>query len=607
MTLQLPRYVSAASAARLVAEGTTIAWVLVGSEHDVADSSIGLLLAAATFPQIVIAPWVGRHADSSARPALLLAGLVAVGAVGLGAVGLGLGSVPIGLLMVAAILVAFSQPAMMGALSGLAARATRAATFEAWDAASYGGAAIGAQLLVVAVVAISGPTAAVGALVVLAGLAAIAFARLPLPPAATPAAGGSAVKSIFRVIGADRWLLSVTVLTTVSMSAMGGVALVAVDLAERTGRAADAGGQLVLTMAIGAVCGSIACIRLRPPDRPLRRAALSVAAIGATFAAVASGVWPICLVAFFVAGAADAPLLMSTFTIRNRRTPDAVRASLYTVSASLKIGGTALGAVGVGALLDATAGAEGAIALAVIQVIALVGCGLCWIRSAPMRLNTVRRGAGDPIVFLHGLGTSADTWSAGMDLLADRYTVVAIDLLGHGGSPVPDDPAEYTRDAALNDIDEVLAELDRPAVLVGHSLGGYLALAHAATRPGATRGVVVLNTGPGYRDPVKREEWNARTRRNAHRFGVPEQVTTLNLQEDSVVMERLAEMTTPTLVLAGSEDRAEYTGAGEYLQRKMPDARLVVVDGGEHSMHEDSHAAVVADLIADFVAALEPV
>ena len=224
-----------------------------------------------------------------------------------------------------------------------------------------------------------------------------------------------------------------------------------------------------------------------------------------------------------------------------------------------------------------------------------------------MRLNTVRRGAGEPIVFLHGLGTSAETWAAGMDLLADRYTVVAIDLLGHGGSPVPDDPAEYTRDAALNDIDEVLAELDRPAVLVGHSLGGYLALAHAATRPGVTRGVVVLNTGPGYRDPVKREEWNARTRRNAHRFGVPEQVTTLNLQEDSVVMERLADMPTPTLVLAGSDDRQEYTGAGEYLERKMPHARLVVVDGGGHSMHEDSHAEEVADLIASFIADLDPV
>jgi pimeloyl-ACP methyl ester carboxylesterase len=60
-------------------------------------------------------------------------------------------------------------------------------------------------------------------------------------------------------------------------------------------------------------------------------------------------------------------------------------------------------------------------------------------------------------------------------------------------------------------------------------------------------------------------------------------------------------MTTPTLVLAGSEDRPEYTGAGEYLQRKMPDARLAVVDGGGHSMHEDSHATEVAGLIADFV------
>ncbi len=228
-----------------------------------------------------------------------------------------------------------------------------------------------------------------------------------------------------------------------------------------------------------------------------------------------------------------------------------------------------------------------------------------WVRSDVMRLNAVRRGTGAPIVFIHGLGMSAASWDACMDALADRFTVVAIDLLGHGDSPVPEDAAEYTRDRALDDIDEVLtqllADIDTPAVLVGHSLGGYLALAFAATRPDTARGVVVINTGPGYRDPVKREEWNERSKRNAHRFGVPEQVTTLNLQEDSVVMDRLAEMPTPTLVLAGSDDRPEYTGAGEYLERKMPDARLVVVDGGGHSMHEDSHAGEVAGLIATFV------
>lgn len=220
------------------------------------------------------------------------------------------------------------------------------------------------------------------------------------------------------------------------------------------------------------------------------------------------------------------------------------------------------------------------------------------------RLHVVRCGTGAPIVFIHGMGTSSATWATCMTLLEDRFSVVAVDLLGHGQSPVVDDPAEYTRDRALDDLDDVLADLDSPAVLVGHSLGGYLALAHAATRPGVARGVVVLNTGPGYRDPEKREEWNARSRRNAHRFGVPEQVTTLNLQEDSVVMDHLAEMTTPTLVLAGSADRPEYTGAGEYLERKMPDARLVIVDGGGHSMHEDTHANEVADLIAGFVGQL---
>lgn len=221
-----------------------------------------------------------------------------------------------------------------------------------------------------------------------------------------------------------------------------------------------------------------------------------------------------------------------------------------------------------------------------------------------VQLNTIRRGSGDPIVFIHGMGTAASTWDACAEALADRYLTIAVDLPGHGDSPCPEDRAAFTRDAALADLDLVLAELGGPAVLVGHSLGGYLALAHAATRPNVARGIVVLNTGPGFRDPEKREGWNDRSRRNAHRFGVPERVVDLNLQQDSVVMDRLAETTTPTLVLAGGADRPEYTGSGQYLERKMPDARLVVLDGGGHSMHEDTHAIEVATLVADFTAAL---
>lgn len=190
-----------------------------------------------------------------------------------------------------------------------------------------------------------------------------------------------------------------------------------------------------------------------------------------------------------------------------------------------------------------------------------------------------------------------------MELLAPTHHVLAVDLLGHGASPVPDDPAEYTRDGALDDIDALLATLP-PAVLVGHSLGGYLALAHAATRPGVACGIVVINTGPGFRDPDKRDAWNERSRRNAARFGVPVQAAELNLQHDSVVMDRLADMQTPTLVFAGSDDRPEFTASGQYLERKMPNARLVVIAGGAHDMHEDAHAEPVATAIAEFVASI---
>lgn len=221
-----------------------------------------------------------------------------------------------------------------------------------------------------------------------------------------------------------------------------------------------------------------------------------------------------------------------------------------------------------------------------------------------MRVHVIQSGHGHPLIMLHGIGSSAATWANVTQILEDQYEIFSIDLMGHGESPVPADPSEYSRDAALSDIDEIIATLDQAPVLVGWSLGGYLALAHAATRIGAAAGVVVLNTGPGFRDPEKREAWNDRSRRNAHRFGVVPQAAELNLQEDSVVMERLGELEVPVMVLAGSEDRPEYAGAGQYMAKKMKHCEFKMIEGGGHAMHEESHAAEIAAIIDGFASGL---
>lgn len=217
-----------------------------------------------------------------------------------------------------------------------------------------------------------------------------------------------------------------------------------------------------------------------------------------------------------------------------------------------------------------------------------------------MHIHVEVAGSGPLLVFIHGLGASTETWLACRNLLEDRYRVAALDLPGHGRSTVTTEPSEYTRDRVLQHLDRVLADLGGRAVLVGHSLGGYLSLAYAATRPGVLRGAVVLNTGPGFRDPAKREEWNDRSRRNAHRFAVPEPVADLNLQDDSIVMDRLTSIETPILFIAGAMDRPEYAAAGAYIERKMPSARLIVVPEAGHVPHE-SHPEIVAAHIDQFV------
>ena len=100
-----------------------------------------------------------------------------------------------------------------------------------------------------------------------------------------------------------------------------------------------------------------------------------------------------------------------------------------------------------------------------------------------------KRGTGAPLVLVHGLGGSTETWKKVADPLAADFRVVAYDLRGCGRSAVP--PGPYSLEQLVDDLDDLVRGLGLGSVLLmGHSMGGSLALAYAAARPGRVLGVV---------------------------------------------------------------------------------------------------------------------
>ena len=103
-------------------------------------------------------------------------------------------------------------------------------------------------------------------------------------------------------------------------------------------------------------------------------------------------------------------------------------------------------------------------------------------------------GAGPLVVLVHGLGGTMGTWNAVVDELATRCTVVAVDLPGHGRSePVPGDSSIGTYANALRDLLDELGH--RTATVVGHSLGGGVALQFAYQYPQRCGRLVLVSSG----------------------------------------------------------------------------------------------------------------
>ncbi|OUZ09428.1 hypothetical protein BHE97_10210 [Aeromicrobium sp. PE09-221] len=110
-----------------------------------------------------------------------------------------------------------------------------------------------------------------------------------------------------------------------------------------------------------------------------------------------------------------------------------------------------------------------------------------------------RRGTGPVLLLLHGLGCDSTTWAPIMDRLAEHFTVIAPDLLGHGDSDKPD--ADYSLGGYANGMRDLLTVLGIDKVtVVGHSFGGGVAMQFAYQFPERTERVVLVAPGGLGRD-----------------------------------------------------------------------------------------------------------
>ena len=111
-------------------------------------------------------------------------------------------------------------------------------------------------------------------------------------------------------------------------------------------------------------------------------------------------------------------------------------------------------------------------------------------------LSAADAGRGLPLVFLHGFPLSRGAWREQIDAFRASYRVIAPDLRGVGDSGTQPGPATMAQCAA--DVHALLRQLTTgPVVLIGHSMGGYVALAFARRFPDMLRGLVLVGTRAG--------------------------------------------------------------------------------------------------------------
>ena len=233
-----------------------------------------------------------------------------------------------------------------------------------------------------------------------------------------------------------------------------------------------------------------------------------------------------------------------------------------------------------------------------------------------VELSYVDRGAGLPVLFVHGFPLDGTLWQPQLDGLSDEYRVIVPDLRGFGGSTVS---LAMTMEQYADDLQVLLDELGiDEVVLAGLSMGGYIALAFCRLTPNRLRGLVLVDTRPQADSDEARANRTATGKRvMAHgaaaladsmldrllspatfkdqpdlvstvrdmmarqsAFGIVAALYGMSERPDS--RPTLGDISVPTLVMVGVDDVITPVAEAESMVEAVPGSELVVIPDAGH-------------------------
>lgn len=228
-----------------------------------------------------------------------------------------------------------------------------------------------------------------------------------------------------------------------------------------------------------------------------------------------------------------------------------------------------------------------------------------------VKVHYAIHGEGPVILLSHGYSATLEMWRGQIAALSRHHKLIVWDMRGHGQTDYPEDPSEYSEEKTVADMAALLdaAGADR-AVVGGLSLGGYMSLAFHLAHPERVRALLVIDTGPGFRSDEARERWNEHALGIANGFeaeglshirsmskemamsshrsadGLIRAARGMLTQRDAGVINSLPNIKVPALVIVAAND-APFLNAAEYMARKMPNAKKLVIRDAGHAVNLD--------------------